>query len=150
MDVARLKTQRMDEITAHAKMPNKGRVFSGEADSSGVEIDGEDVESEKMMGLLWTASSDTSGFRVALKFKEVKVEVVVSYTHFFIRKLVRGLGLNFHNFRHFGAKTFLMLSYHKFGQGARYGKSAFTYCFVDAAPPKSLKIGDFGAQNRVF
>ena len=76
----------------------------------------------------------------------------IQYLHvFFIRKLVRGLGLNFLNFfRHFGSKTFLMLSYYKFGQGTRYGKSAFSYCFVDAAPPKPLKIGDFGAKNRVF
>ena len=36
MDVARLKTQRMDEIKAHANVPNKGWAFSGEADSSGV------------------------------------------------------------------------------------------------------------------
>ena len=73
------------------------------------------------------------------------------YTYFFIRKLVRGLGLNFLNFfKHFGAKTFLMLSYYKFGQGARYGKCAFSYCFVDAVPPKPLKIGDFGAWNRAF
>ena len=34
------------------------------------------------------------------------------YTFFFIRKLVRGLGLNFlKGFRHFGPKTFLMISY---------------------------------------
>ena len=76
-----------------------------------------------------------------------------SFIHvfFLIRKLVRGLGLNFLNFlRHFGAKTFLMLSYHKFGQGARYGKCASPYCFVDAVPPKPLKIGDFWAWNRAF
>ena len=40
MDVARLKTQRMDEIKAHANVPNKGWAFSGEADSSGLVIGG--------------------------------------------------------------------------------------------------------------
>ena len=69
MNAAQLKTQRMDEITAHANMPNKGWVFSGEADSSGVVIGGEDIESEKVLGLLWTASSDTFGFCVVLKFR---------------------------------------------------------------------------------
>ena len=77
MDAARLKTQRMDEITSHANMPNKGWVFSGTAQSSGVVIGGEDIESEKVLGLLLTVSADTFGFRVVLKFKEVNVEVVV-------------------------------------------------------------------------
>ena len=77
MDAARLKTQRMDEITSHANMLNKGWVFSGTAQSSGVVIGGEDIESEKVLGLLLTVSADTFGFRVVLKFKEVNVEVVV-------------------------------------------------------------------------
>ena len=67
------------------------------------------------------------------------------------RKLVRGLGPNFRNiFGYFGAKTFLMLSYCRFGQGARYGKCAFSYCCVDFVPPKPLKIGDFGPGTEYF
>ena len=83
MNVAQSKTQRMDKITDHANISNKGWDFSGEADPSGVVIGGEHVESKNVMGLLWTASSDTFGFRVVLKFKEGEVEVVVSYVEDF-------------------------------------------------------------------
>ena len=75
---------------------------------------------------------------------------MLKYTFFFIRRLVRGLGLSSFFFDISGAKTFLMVSYHEIGQGAQYGKYAFSYFFVDTAPPKPLKIGDFGAWNRVF
>ena len=31
-----------------------------------------------------------------------------------------------------------------------YGECTFSYCFVDTVPPKPLKIGDFGAWNRLL
>ena len=43
---------------------------------------------------------------------------ITNYTFFFIRKSFGGLGLNFlKNFGHFGAKTFLTLSYYEFRSG---------------------------------
>ena len=67
-------------------MPNKGWTFSGQSDSSGVVIGGEDADSsEKVLGLLWMPVSDAFGFRVVLTFKHGKVEVVVSCVQDFDR-----------------------------------------------------------------
>ena len=75
------KTQRLDEITDHANMPNKGWLFSGQenphAEENGVSIGGEDG-SEKVLGLLWHASVDMFGFRVVLKLKSGSAVIEVS------------------------------------------------------------------------
>ena len=86
METLKVKTQRMDEILNHADMPNKGWLFSGAVGDSGVTIGGGDeVSSEKVLGMLWTASTDMFGFHVVLKFREGSAEVLISSVQDFDR-----------------------------------------------------------------
>ena len=43
------KTKKLDEITAHADMPNKGWTYSGDLNSSSVSIGGADEEADKVL-----------------------------------------------------------------------------------------------------
>ena len=64
---ALLKTQRWDEIKAEASMPNKGWKYSGD---DGVEVEiGNDLDVDKVLGLIWDPKTDTLLFRVKLKVK---------------------------------------------------------------------------------
>ena len=65
---ALIKTQRWDEILAHASMHNKGWTFSGE-DKSDVVIGGDEVDIEKVLGLLWDPKSDSFLFKAKLQVK---------------------------------------------------------------------------------
>ena len=68
----KLKTKRRDEILDQANLPNKGWLFSGEAYYSEVLIGGDQVSSEKVLGMLWTASTDKFGFHVVFKFRRFR------------------------------------------------------------------------------
>ena len=64
---ALVKTQRWDEIKAEASMPNKGWKYSGD---DGVEVEiGNDLDVDKVLGLIWDPKTDTLLFRVKLKVK---------------------------------------------------------------------------------
>ena len=73
---AEIKTQRWDEIKAHASMPNKGWYFSFEDVSDGVEIGG-NWEVEKVLGLAWVPKTDYLLFCVKLKVKLRSGDTVV-------------------------------------------------------------------------
>ena len=66
---ALVKTQRWDEITGHASMYNKGWIFSGD-NKSDVVIGGDDeLDMEKVLGLLWDPKSDSFVFKAKLRVK---------------------------------------------------------------------------------
>ena len=88
MDTLVEKTGRMDEITDHAGMPNKGWLYSGDISSGSVDIGGTDEDSEKVLGLLWLASVDAFGFRVVLRFKDGSTEIIVSCMEDFDRLIL--------------------------------------------------------------
>ena len=67
-DLALQKTQRLDEITDHAGMPNKGWTFSGDDVSLDFEIGGDQAEIEKVLGIFWSSLKDVFVFKVILKF----------------------------------------------------------------------------------
>ena len=75
----KLNTKRMDEILEHADMPNKGWTCIGDAaNDTAVSIGGDEVSSEKVLGLLWTAYTDAFGFHVVLKFRQGSVKILMS------------------------------------------------------------------------
>ena len=75
----RIKTKRLDEIGEHAGMPNKGWIYSGDTVSD-VKI-GEDVDlEEKVLGIRWIPSTDEFRFKVIIKLKKDKEEVIVTNT----------------------------------------------------------------------
>ena len=73
---ALVKTSRMDEITNHAGMPNKGWTFTGD-DKGVVSISGEDmVEEERVLGSVWDPKLDDFVFHVTLRFQHKRSPVV--------------------------------------------------------------------------
>ena len=57
------KTNRIDEITVHASMPNKGWTYTGDKSKSTVPIGGGDeIDGDKVLGLLWNPETDTFTF----------------------------------------------------------------------------------------
>ena len=63
------KTSRLDEICAHAGMPNKGWTFSGDEKVSIALLGGEDPEAPKVLGVYWLPGIDKFSFHVVLTFK---------------------------------------------------------------------------------
>ena len=83
MEELRTKTNRMDEICAHASMPNKGWTYSGDDTVSDISIGGEMAGSgsptaEKVLGAFWCPGTDSFHFQVNLKLKTTDGEVSVS------------------------------------------------------------------------
>ena len=65
-----LKTQQMDEICAHAGMPNKGWTFSNDESSSDIQIGNEEEEGKaKILGLFWVSNTDMFEYQVKLMVK---------------------------------------------------------------------------------
>ena len=62
---ALIKTQRWDEITDHASMPNKGWTFSGD-ESPNIPL-GDENEVDAVLGQLWDPPTDTFWFRATLR-----------------------------------------------------------------------------------
>ena len=65
MHEARIKTSRWDEICAHAGMPNKGWIYSGD-DASDVELGSGDNDIVKVLGFGWIPRTDFFVFRVCV------------------------------------------------------------------------------------
>ena len=63
-----IKTKQMDEISSHANMHNKGWVYSGDNGSGEVQI-GSAAEDERVLGMLWSPSSDNFYYKVKLILK---------------------------------------------------------------------------------
>ena len=75
----REKTSQMDEICAHAAMPNKGWVYSGDSDAAEVSIADETNTPEgNVLGTIWIPNIDAFGFHVILKLLTADGEVSVS------------------------------------------------------------------------
>ena len=66
---ALVKSQRWDEICAHASMHNKGWTFSGDDKSDVVIGSDEEVDMEKILGLLWVPNTDSFIFKAKLHVK---------------------------------------------------------------------------------
>ena len=71
------KTSKLDEIAEHAGMPNNGWTYSGDS-SSDFPIGGESEEEENVLGIRWAPSSDDFKFKVTIKLKRDKEDVIVT------------------------------------------------------------------------
>ncbi len=79
MPELRIKTERMDEICDHAGMKNKGWTFSGDNSDLSFSIGDEaGVASEKVLGLLFSPSTDSFNFNVVLRFKVNGEDVAIT------------------------------------------------------------------------
>ena len=72
------KTRRLDEISDHAGMPNKGWKFTGDQGSDVLIGSGGDDTEEKVLGLIWEPSSDAFKFKVTIRIKKGSEELIIS------------------------------------------------------------------------
>ena len=83
MPELKMKTQRIDEISEHAGMSNKGWTYSGDDTAAEYDIGKgsglEDHSIEKVLGTSWVPKTDSFHFQVQLKLKTTnKTDVVIS------------------------------------------------------------------------